>query len=165
ARALRELALKSDLAAEPPTTAGIIACLEKENLQGRRVGLQLYGKEPNRPLQEFLERAGATVRTVAPYVYADAADDAAVRGLLARLAAGEVDAIAFTSSAQVERLFAVAPPTDVSAALAHTLVAAIGPIVAQTLVRLGVHAHLMPEDSFSLKPLTSALEAALPARG
>jgi uroporphyrinogen-III synthase len=164
ARALRELALKSDLAADPPTTAGIIACLEKENLRGRRVGLQLYGNEPNRPLQEFLQGAGATVLAVAPYVYADAADDAAVRGLLARLTAGEVDAIAFTSSPQVERLFAVAPAAQVSGALAHTVVAAVGPVVAQTLVRHGVEPHLMPEDSFSLKPLTIALEAALRGR-
>ena len=165
ARALRELALKTDLAADPPTTAGIIACLEGENLRGRRVGLQLYGTEPNRPLQDFLQNAGATVLTVAPYVYSDAADDAAVRGLIARLEAGEVDAIAFTSSAQVERLFAVAAPAEVSVALAHTVVAAVGPIVAQTLLRHGVEAHLMPEDSFSLKPLTTALEAALQARG
>jgi uroporphyrinogen-III synthase len=165
ARALRELALKSDLAPEPPTTAGLIACLEKENLRGRRVGVQLYGNEPNRPLQEFLEGAGATVLTVAPYVYADAADDAAVRGLLAQLGAGEVDAIAFTSSPQVERLFAVAPAAEVSGALARTLVAAIGPVVAQTLARHGATARLMPVDSFSLKPLTRALEAALGARG
>jgi uroporphyrinogen-III synthase len=164
ARALRELALKSDLAADPPTTAGIIACLARENLRGRRVGLQLYGNEPNRPLQDFLEGAGATVLAVAPYVYADAADDAAVRSLIARLEAGEVDAIAFTSSGQVERLFAVAPPAEVSGALAHTVVAAVGPIVAQTLLRHGIEAHLMPEDSFSLRPLTAALEAALKAR-
>src|SRR5215469_6928296 len=72
ARALRELSLKPDLAAEPPTTAGIIACLRNENLRGRRIGVQLYGSEPNRPLHEFLEDAGATVPTVAPYVYADA---------------------------------------------------------------------------------------------
>ena len=164
ARALRELALKTDLAADPPTTAGIIACAENENLRGRRVGLQLYGNEPNRPLQDFLQRAGATVLTVAPYVYADAADDAAVRGLLERLKAGEVDAIAFTSSAQVERLCAVAAPAEVSDALARTVVAAVGPIVAQSLQRHGVRAHLMPEDSFSLKPLTTALEAALQSR-
>ncbi|TLY84992.1 MAG: hypothetical protein E6K44_12885 [Gammaproteobacteria bacterium] len=130
----------------------------------RRVGVQLYGTEPNTPLVEFLERAGATVRCVAPYVYADAADDAAVQGLIARLSAGEVDAIAFTSTPQVERLFAVAPAATVCAALGQTLVAAVGPVVAGALERHGVSARLMPEESFFLKPLTTVLEEALGAR-
>jgi uroporphyrinogen-III synthase len=163
ARALRELGLRSDLAAAQPTTPGIIASLAGEALAGRRVGVQLYGREPNRPLIEFLEHAGAIVSTVAPYVYASAADDAAVHRLLAQLAAGEVDAIAFTSTPQVERLFAVAPGTQVSAALAHTLVAAVGPVVAEALTRYGIRARLMPEESFFLKPLTTALEQALRA--
>ena len=132
--------------------------------KGRRVGVQLYGTEPNTPLVEFLERAGATVRCVAPYVYADAADDAAVQGLIARLSAGEVDAIAFTSTPQVERLFAVAPAATVCAALGQTLVAAVGPVVAGALERHGVRARLMPEESFFLKPLTTVLEEALGAR-
>src|SRR5207249_4278544 len=85
----------------------LVASLTGLDLKGRRVGVQLYGTEPNRPLTEFLERAGAVVSTVAPYVYADGADDAEVLGLLARLESGSVDAIAFTSTPQVERLFAV----------------------------------------------------------
>jgi len=165
ARALRELGLKPDIAALEPTTAGIIASLAAEQLAGRRVGVQLYGSEPNRPLIEFLEGAGARVVTVAPYVYAGAADEAAVQRLLASLAAAEVDAIAFTSTPQVERLFAVAPPAAVRAALARTLVAAVGPVVAQALARHGVHARLMPEESFFMKPLTSALEEALRVAG
>jgi len=164
ARALRELGMKPDLPAQPPTTAGIIASLTAVDLRGRRVGVQLYGTEPNAPLMEFLERAGATVLTVAPYVYADGADDAAVRGLIARLSAGEVDAIAFTSTPQVERLFAVAPAATVCAALGQTLVAAVGPVVAGALERHGVSARLMPEESFFLKPLTTVLEEALGAR-
>jgi uroporphyrinogen-III synthase len=123
--------------------------------------VQLAGSEPNRPLQEFLEGSGATVLTVAPYVYADAADDGAVLGLLARLTAGEVDAIAFTSSPQVERLFAVAPAAVVSAALTRTLVAAVGPVVAQALARHGIQANLVPKEAFFIKPLTAALEEAL----
>ncbi|HXO64654.1 MAG TPA: uroporphyrinogen-III synthase [Steroidobacteraceae bacterium] len=165
ARALRELGLKPDIAVSPPTTAGIIASLAGERLAGRRVGVQLYGTEPNRPLMEFLERAGTSVHTVAPYVYADGADDAAVLALIARLGAGEVDAIAFTSTPQVERLFAVAPPAEVTAGLAQTLVAAVGPVVAATLARHGIESCLMPAESFFLKPLTTLLEDALGARG
>jgi len=158
ARALRELGLKPDIAAETPTTDGVIASLQPHALAGRRIGLQLYGTEPNRPLVDFLEGAGATVLTVAPYVYADKAEDGAVLSLLTRLQSGGIDAIAFTSTPQVARLFALAPADAVKAALARTRVAAVGPVVAETLERHGVPVQLMPTDAFFLKPLTSALE-------
>lgn len=161
AKALRELGMKPELAAEQPTTDGVIATLRPLDLQRRRVGVQLYGTEPNRLLIDFLEGSGAVVSTVAPYVYADAADEQAVRHLIAQLAGGNVDAIAFTSSAQIERLIAVASEAGARSALANTLVAAIGPVVADTLHRHGIEARLMPEESFFLKPLTSALEEAL----
>jgi uroporphyrinogen-III synthase len=163
ARALRAVGLKSDLAAQPPTTAGIIASLSSADLKGHRVGVQLAGDKPNPPLAGFLEAAGASVLSVAPYVYGDATDDAAVRGLLARLAGGQMDAIAFTSTPQVERLFAVAPAATVSTALKRTLVAAVGPVVAAALQRHGVEAHLTPSETFFMKPLTTALEHALRA--
>jgi uroporphyrinogen-III synthase len=95
---------------------------------------------------------------VAPYVYADKADDDAVRSLLERLKAGRIDAIAFTSTPQVARLFAVADADTVKAALGATHVAAVGPVVAATLASHGVSVELMPADAFFLKPLTSALE-------
>jgi uroporphyrinogen-III synthase len=164
ARALRELGYKPDIAAEVPTTDGVIDSLRAHDLKGRRVGLQLYGTEPNRPLVDFLVRAGASVSSVAPYVYADAADDRAVLSLLQRLDAGEIDAVAFTSTPQVERLFSIAPPPSVAKALANTVVAAVGPVVADTLRKRGIEARVMPEESFFLKPLTNELEEALRSR-
>lgn len=161
ARALRELGLASDLAAPIPTTAGVIAALERLELAGRRVAVQLYGEESNPPLTEFLCAAGATVVAVAPYRYAEGADDAEIQDLLARLRAGSVDAIAFTSRAQVERLFRAAPREEVLAALAATQVAAVGPVVAESLAALGAPVQTMPENSWFLKPLTSALSEAL----
>ena len=160
AKALRELGMKPELAAERPTTDGVIASLRSLDLRRRRVGVQLYGTEPNRPLIDFLESAGAVAAAVAPYVYAGAADEQAVRNLLDQLRQGRVDAIAFTSSAQIERLLAVASEEGFRSALANTLVAAIGPVVADALRRHGIDARLMPEESFFLKPLTSALEEA-----
>jgi uroporphyrinogen-III synthase len=161
ARALRELGLKSDIAAETPTTQGVIDSLRAENLQGRKVGVQLYGTEPNRPLIEFLQSAGAQVLTVAPYIYADKVADDAVHDLLQRMAAGEVDIIAFTSTPQVERLFTVGPLELVKAAFEKTEVAAIGPIVADALKRHDITVRLMPENSFFMKPLTSAIEQSM----
>jgi len=164
AKVLRELGMKPDIAAERPTSDGVIASLGNFDLRGRAVGVQLYGTEPNRPLVDFLQSSGATVSAVAPYVYADSADEAAVRNLIAELRAGRVDAIAFTSSTQIERLITVGSEEGARSALANTMVAAIGPVVAERLRRHGVEARLMPEESFFLKPLTSALEQALGIR-
>lgn len=165
ARALRDLGLRPDIAAEVPTSEGVISALRPHDLNGHSVGLQLYGTDPNHPLVEYLQRAGASVRTVAPYVYADAADDAAVLNLLQLLTAGKIDAVAFTSTPQVERLFHVAPAAQVMNALQKTLVAAVGPVVAETLRKHQIDARVMPEESFFLKPLTSVLEEAFAAKG
>jgi uroporphyrinogen-III synthase len=164
ARALRELGLKPEIAAETPTTDGVIASMQPLELSGRNVAVQLYGTEPNLPLVKFLAAAGARVTTVAPYVYADQAADDSVRSLLQRMANGDVDAIAFTSTPQVERLFAVGPEDLVRAAFARTQIAAVGPVVAEALARHDVEVRLMPHDSFFMKPLTATLEAAFGGR-
>ncbi len=165
AKVLRELSLKPDIAAERPTTDGIIEILSDQPLRGRRVAVQLYGIEPNVALESFLRSAGAQVTTVAPYVYAGAAEDDAVLELLNKMAAGVIDVIAFTSSLQVERLFAVADAALVNAALTKTEVAAVGPVVAATLAKHDIAVKLMPEDSYFMKPLTSAIEQGLGEKG
>lgn len=157
ARALRELGLSAELPAERPTTPGVIDTLRGLNLAGRRVGVQLYGDDPNQRLIDFLHEAAAQVRPVAPYRYADGTTDSAVCELLATMRAGGVDAIAFTSKAQVERLFRAAPVQTVREALAATRVAAVGPVVSEALAAHGVTVRAMPDDAWFLKPLTSAL--------
>jgi uroporphyrinogen-III synthase len=157
ARALRELGLCADLEAAIPTTDGIITSLQALDLRGRNVGLQLYGTEPNLKLQDFVMAAGGRPKTVAPYVYANASDDAAVLDLLRELHSGRVDAIAFTSKAQIDRLFAVAPHAQVSAALAATQIAVVGPVVAQALKDHGISVDAMPQSAWSMKPLSAEL--------
>ncbi len=163
ARALRELGLQSDLPAQVPTTPGVIAILRPHSLQGRCVGVQLYGAEANQPLIDFLNGAGARVSTVAPYRYIDGASDAAVQELLDRMRAGTIDAIAFTSKAQVERLFRAAGAEEVRSALAATAVAAVGPVVAEILLAHGVDVGAMPPSHWHLKPLAAALAELLAA--
>jgi uroporphyrinogen-III synthase len=170
ARALHELGLGPTLPAGVPTSAGIIEALSALDLRGRRVGLQLYGQEPNRPLVEFLERAGATVSVVAPYIYASASDVGRVAALITALADGGVDAIAFTSASQVDRLWQVARETGAEERLVGGLgrvrVAAIGPIVVEALAAHRVRVDIMPEKSFVMRRLVGALVASLgPAAG
>lgn len=161
ARALRELGLKPDIAAATPTTEGVIDALRAEALIGRTIGVQLYGAQPNPALTEFLMSAGAHVRTVAPYIYADQASEEAVRQLLESMAAGEIDVIAFTSSAQVDRLFAVGEEELCKSAFARTAAAAIGPVVAQALAKHNVDVRFAPKDAYFMKPLMSAIAGAL----
>ena len=73
--------------------------------------MQLYPGNPNTRFTDFLRQAGAEPDPVLPYVYAAAADDEKVVELIDRMADGAVDAIAFTSSPQVQRLFEVAAAT------------------------------------------------------
>lgn len=159
--ALRTIGLKPDLVALEPTTEGIIRTLETENLQGRRIAVQLYGSEPNLRLMEFLQAAGAQRLPVAPYIYADDIKDTRVEELIKELTAGQIDAIAFTSATQVRRLFQVAKRTlgepELCAALAQVKVAAVGPVVADDLRARGVQVDLMPARSFFMKPLVREL--------
>lgn len=168
ARALRDIGLKPNIAASEPTTEGIIHDLQAHNLNGRRIGVQLYGEEPNARLMDFLRQAGAEAHAVAPYIYARDVDDERVRALILELNAGRVDAIAFTSSPQVQRLFSVARQSGLETQLRHGLaaikVAAVGPLIADTLREAGVRVDLMPVESFFLKPLVNMLAASLGPR-
>lgn len=165
AKALRDLGLRPDISVEPATTEGVLNALKRENLQGRRVGVQRYGTEPNVAIESYVQSAGAQLSTVAPYIYADAAADSAVRELLNKMASGAVDIIAFTSSVQVERLFSVGSPELVKSALERTQVAAVGPVVASTLEKHDIKVRFMPSDSYFMKPLTSTIEQAVASKG
>jgi len=106
-RALREVGLDADIPADEPTTDGIIAAMRRHDLSGRSVGVQLNPGNPNRRLVDFIKAAGAVPYPV-PYVYVSEADDARVLAIINAMAAGQFDAIAFTSAPQVRRLRDVA---------------------------------------------------------
>jgi uroporphyrinogen-III synthase len=165
-RALREVGLAADVPADEPTTEGVIAALQRHDLAGRRVGVQLYPDNPNERLLKFLKDAGAEPDPVLPYVYASEADDARVIAVIAEMAAGQIDAIAFTSAPQVRRLRDVARAFNREAELRQGFeritVAAVGPIVAAELDALGVQVNVTPRDNtFFMKPLVRELAAAL----
>ena len=165
ARDLHELGLSTDLPAGVPTTQGVIDSLSSLDLRGRRVGVQLYGSDPNLRLMEFLESAGAHATPVAPYLYAPASDEARVAELIEGLANGNIDAIAFTSASQVDRLFQVAEARQLleklRSGLSRCQVASVGPVVSEALADRGVRTDIMPDKSFVMRRLTNALTQAL----
>ena len=119
--------------------------------------MQLYGNDPNLTLMRFLRERRAQVTTVAPYVYGNAADDATVHGAARAHGDGEVDAIAFTSKLQIERLVTQHPAPLVRRALTRTKIAAVGPIVAEAIRAAGFEVASSPEHSWFMKPLVVAL--------
>jgi uroporphyrinogen-III synthase len=165
-RALREIGLAADLPADEPTTEGVITTLERHDLTGHRVGVQLYPGNANERLLNFLEEAGAEADPVLPYVYASEVDDARVLAVIAEMAAGQIDAIAFTSAPQVRRFRDVAHAfgreAELRQGLDHVVVAAVGPVVTAELEALGVRVDVTPRDNtFFMKPLVRELAAAL----
>jgi uroporphyrinogen-III synthase len=86
------------------------------------------------------------------------------------MAAGQFDAIAFTSAPQVRRLRDVARATGRDAELLQgfrrIVVAAVGPIVASELEALGAQVNVTPpRGTFFMKPLVRELVAALTKDG
>jgi uroporphyrinogen-III synthase len=167
-RALRRLDLEAELEAAAPTTDGLIETLMKIDLPHRRVAVQLYATDQDMRLIDYLRRRSVEPDCVAPYVYASAAEDEQVVELIGKLARGEVDAIAFTSKAQVQRLRKLARDQGLDAELTKGFdaarVAAIGPVVAAELGASGVRVDAMPEESYSMKPLVTAICDLLGAR-
>jgi uroporphyrinogen-III synthase len=165
-RALREIGLAADVLADKPTTEGVIAVLERHDLTGRRVGVQLYPGNGNERLLKFLGSARAEGDPVLPYVYASEVDDARVIAVIAEMAAGGMDAIAFTSAPQVRRFWNVARAfgreAELRQGLERIVVAAVGPVVAAELDAIGVQVNVTPRDNkFLMKPLVRELAAAL----
>ena len=164
-RALREIGLDSDLSAEQPTSEGVIRVLSSLDLKGRRVGVQIYPDSAHEALLGALRAAGATADPVLPYVYASSAEDEAVVTAIDAMAAGKVDAIAFTSAPQVRRLAAVAEKAGrieaLRQGLSRVVVAAIGPVAAAELEKLGVQPSVVPAgETYFMKPLVRALAEA-----
>jgi len=161
-RVLRELGLAADLQAQSPTTAGVIATLQMEQLHGVRVAVQLYGEDPNSRLTGFLDLEGAIFDTVAPYVYAAKEDEQIVLEFIESMARGEIDAVAFTSQPQYQRLADVAQLHGKLAilqqGLERTMLAAVGPVVAARLQSAGLSVAVIPERTWFMKPLVTALQ-------
>ncbi len=158
AEALRtHLALRADFV---PTEAVAEAVLEQwpePEMQGRRVLLP-RAAEAREILPEQLRARGATV-DVLP-VYNTVLDASAAESLRAQLEQGALDILTFTSSSTV-RNFAQAITDGETARLpalvGNTLVAAIGPITADTAREFGLNPQIVAEEH-TIPGLVTAIE-------
>ncbi len=146
--ALRQFGVRVDVIPQTPTTEGVIEALSSTDLNGRRVGIQLYGA-PNPALVSALEARGATVTPVHVYDYGTIADAGVVNTLVVKLLNSEIQVIAFTSAPQVRALFDLAEQLAISDSLDRALktkvvVASIGEVTNRALEERGLTARIVP---------------------
>ena len=147
---LREFATRIDVRApEPYTTADVLRELESIDLADRLTVVQHYG-EPNVELVEALDARCARVREVEVYRWALPDDLTPLEAFIRELPTGRFDAMVVTSQVQVRHLFQIAERLGQARNLAgllrqHTVVGAVGPIVARALRAHGVTVDLEPE--------------------
>lgn len=161
ARVLRRHKIHIDvMPPEPYTTADLVNSLEGWDLSGKVVALQHYGG-PNRPLVHHLQGKGAEVREVTLYTWGLPEDEGPVLKMVEGLAAGSIDAIAFTSQPQVGNLLTIAAKSgreaDLRAALGvgnnpdddsgdrGAVVASVGPVCTRRLREAGIPVDVEPE--------------------
>lgn len=145
---------------EPHTTAEIIEVLQAEVLAGRRVAVQHHGG-PNVELVDHLGGRGAEVLEMVTYRWELPDDRGPVLELLRELEAGRIDALAFSSAAQVHNLFLLAGEAGVAERLPgwlaeRTVTAAIGPSCARALTEHGAAAAVVPPRP-KMVPLVEAV--------
>lgn len=162
-QALKEVGLTPTTVAAAPTTEGVIATLKGEKLAGKSIGVQLYS-ESNALLSDYLAIAGAKAYPVLPYLYAPATDAERVAELIRRMADGGVDAVVFTSSPQIDRVFEVAAERGLESELRRGLdrvkVAAVGPVVSEKFAEKGARVDIVPAQGFQMKNLVQHIKRA-----
>jgi uroporphyrinogen-III synthase len=98
---------------------------------------------------------------VTPYRDITQTESEKVADAIRDLAAGKIGMVAFTSSPQIERLFAVAKEyglmRELTQGLSRTQIAAIGPVVESALSAHGLSSAIRPAASFHLKPMVKAI--------
>ncbi|BCY07709.1 uroporphyrinogen-III synthase [Actinoplanes sp. L3-i22] len=162
--AIRAAGLTEDWAAKTEGSEEVLERLLHDGVSGQRIVVQEHG-EPQVEFVNALRAAGAAVVEVPVYRWALPPDVAPVRRLTEQVAAGQIDAVTFTSAPAVKAFLQIAGDThaDVLAAFrAGTLAACVGPVTAAPLVERDVPV-VMPER-FRLGALIKTVTDELPKR-
>jgi uroporphyrinogen III methyltransferase / synthase len=153
ADAIRRAGVEPELVPAEYRAEGLVDAL------GARVGpgdavLLVRAAEARDVLPRALRARGVEV-TVAPAYRTALAPESGgeVRGLLE---AGQIDAVTFTSSSTVRGFVALVGSTDARRLLEGVVVAAIGPITAETAAEHGLTVSVMPHD-YTVPALADAI--------
>jgi uroporphyrinogen-III synthase len=134
---------------EPNTWRDLLATLDQNKetfaLTGRRVTVQEYGVS-NPELSSALEERGAVVTSVNVYQWALPEDLSPLQNAVDSIIGGEVHVLLVASSVQIRHLFEVAERMTkrelLRKALAHVVIASIGPLTSEELRSHGLSVDL-----------------------
>jgi uroporphyrinogen-III synthase len=164
--ALRELGLAADvLVPEPNTWRELLETMRTRS--EKRLALQEYGKS-NTELIAGLRAQGRDVTPVRVYGWDLPEDTGPLREAAARLIAGQVDVVLFTTSMQMVNLMRIAADEGIERqvleALGSTFIGSIGPTTTETLEEYGVKPAFEPSHPKMGILVNEASALASPAR-
>jgi uroporphyrinogen-III synthase len=141
------------------TTESLVDQVIHEGAVGRTVAVQLHGFVDQEQLDR-LRAAGATVITVAPYLWAAPAEPQRVVRILEAISARSLDAVTFTSAPAAEALLVAAAERGMRDAVAAALRAdvvpfSVGPVTAAPLHAAGIES--IHPDRYRLGALVRVL--------
>jgi uroporphyrinogen-III synthase len=147
--AIQAAGLQADWVAESETSAEIADLLLGEGVAGQRIAVQHHGAGAD-GLDTGLAAAGAAVQSLVVYRWGPPPDPEALRSSVRQAAAGEIDAVAFTSAPGAQAWLEAADAAGVGPEVVRRFVdggmvaAAVGPVTAQPLRARGI-SPLVPE--------------------
>ncbi len=138
-------------ALEPHTTRELLDVLDKVSVLGRRVLIVDAGDRTPEPARTLVER-GARVVELQVYRWTLAPDNASrLAETVDAIAAGQIDAVLFTSQVQVRHVLAAANPDSSSRAFSNAqsrvVVGTVGPTCANALRERGIEPDIVPAHS------------------
>jgi uroporphyrinogen III methyltransferase/synthase len=152
AQALTKQGVRADFVPEEFRAEGLLAGFQ-EDLTGVRILLP-RAEEAREILPEELRKRGADVNVTPSYRTVITAEDPDI--LEEALRNGQIDAITFTSSSTVKNFLAIFEGKDVDQLLGGVLIAAIGPITADTAREAGLRVDVVARE-YTIKGLTEAI--------
>jgi len=153
AKRLRTWGLNSDIVPASYRAESVVEAFAATPIKGSKILLP-RAKEARSVLPVELTRMGATVHEVTAYETRQ--DDSGSADLIARLAAGAVDMVTFTSSSTVKNFIRLLPKDRIDALMADVTAASIGPITSQTARDLGLTVAL-EADTYTVPGLLQAI--------
>jgi len=159
AQALTDQGLLAEVTAESFVAEGLLEALKNQGLAGKRILLPRAAKA-REVLPETLRQWGAVVEVVPAYESVVPPDSGPK---LAEALARGVEVITFTASSTVENLMALVSPAERErlqdlSAQGKLIVAAIGPVTAETARRHGLTVQVVPE-AYTIDSFVRALAA------
>jgi uroporphyrinogen III methyltransferase / synthase len=153
AERLMGFGIKTDILPASFRAESVIDAFTKESVAGKRVLLP-RAREARPILPAELTRMGAVVDEIP--VYRTIRDGKGAEDLVTDLAAGNIDMITFTSSSTVTNFKALLPEDRFNELLQNVIIAAIGPITADTARDNGFPVHVAA-DQYTIDGLCDAI--------